>query len=98
MPRLQAGFRGRRSGTSHNRSGRRLAHSPPQKRGHAEAPRPLGLAYVYMHDLGAFRANMDGIAARLATRGMTLPLDEYRQLDARRRAAITESEQLQADK
>jgi seryl-tRNA synthetase len=51
-----------------------------------------------MHDLGAFRANMDAIAARLATRGVTLPLDEYRQLDTRRRAAITESEQLQADK
>jgi len=51
-----------------------------------------------MHDLGAFRANMDAIAARLATRGVTLPLDEYRQLDGRRRAAITESEQLQADK
>jgi len=51
-----------------------------------------------MHDLGAFRANMDAIAARLATRGVTLPLDEYRQLDVQRRAAITESEQLQADK
>ncbi len=51
-----------------------------------------------MHDLGAFRANMDAIAARLATRGVALPLGEYRQLDVRRRAAITESEQLQADK
>src|SRR5260370_1775737 len=51
-----------------------------------------------MHDLGGFRAKMGAIAARLATRGLTLPLDEYRQMDARRRAAITESEQLQADK
>ena len=51
-----------------------------------------------MHDLGAFRANLDEIAARLATRGMTLPLEEFRQMDARRRSAITESEQLQAEK
>ena len=43
-----------------------------------------------MHDLGAFRANLDAIAARLATRGLTLPLDEFRELDQRRRAAITE--------
>ena len=51
-----------------------------------------------MHDLGAFRANLDAIAARLATRGLALPLDEIREQDSRRRAAITESEQLQADK
>ncbi len=51
-----------------------------------------------MHDLGAFRANLDAIAARLATRGLALPLDEIREQDSRRRLAITESEQLQADK
>jgi len=50
-----------------------------------------------MHDLGAFRANLDAIAARLATRGLTLPLDEFHALDQRRRAAITESEQLRAE-
>jgi len=50
-----------------------------------------------MHDLGVFRANLDAIAARLATRGLTLPLDEFRSLDQRRRAAITESEQLRAE-
>jgi seryl-tRNA synthetase len=50
-----------------------------------------------MHDLGAFRANLDTIAARLATRGLTLPLDEFHSLDQRRRAAITESEQLRAE-
>ena len=50
-----------------------------------------------MHDLGVFRANLDAIAARLATRGLTLPLDEFRALDQRRRAAITESEQLRAE-
>jgi len=50
-----------------------------------------------MHDLGVFRANLDGVAARLATRGLTLPLNEFRSLDQRRRAAITESEQLRAE-
>jgi seryl-tRNA synthetase len=49
-----------------------------------------------MHDLGAFRANLDGIAERLATRGLTLPVQDFRALDARRRAAITETEQLRA--
>ena len=49
-----------------------------------------------MHDLGVFRANLDAVTARLATRGQALPLDEFRALDQRRRAAITESEQLQA--
>ncbi len=50
-----------------------------------------------MHDLGAFRANPDAFAARLATRGLTLPLDEFHTLDQRRRAAITESELLRAE-
>jgi len=50
-----------------------------------------------MHDLGVFRAHLDAIANRLATRGLALPVDEYRELDRRRRAAITEREQLQAD-
>ncbi len=50
-----------------------------------------------MHDLGVFRANLDTFAARLGTRGLTLPLDEFRALDQRRRAAITESEQLRAE-
>ena len=49
-----------------------------------------------MHDLGSFRANLDAIAARLSTRGLTLPLDEFRRLDTHRRAAITEAEQLRA--
>ena len=50
-----------------------------------------------MHDLGWFRANLDAVAARLATRGTALPLEEFRDLDKRRRAAITETEQLRAD-
>ena len=50
-----------------------------------------------MHDLGVFRANLESVAARLATRGLTLPLDEFQALDRRRREAITESEQLRAE-
>ena len=49
-----------------------------------------------MHDLGSFRANIDDIAARLATRGLVLPVEQMKELDVRRRAAITESEQLRA--
>lgn len=49
-----------------------------------------------MHDLGAFRANIDAIAERLATRGLVLPVEQFRELDTRRRAAITETEQLRA--
>ncbi len=47
-----------------------------------------------MHDLAHFRANFDQIVQRLATRGTPLNLDQFRELDARRRAAITQSEQL----
>jgi len=49
-----------------------------------------------MHDLAYFRANFDSIAARLATRSNPPSLDGWRELDAKRRAAITESEQLKA--
>jgi seryl-tRNA synthetase len=49
-----------------------------------------------MHDLGFFRANFDTIAARLATRSNPPSLDKFRDLDARRRAAIRESEELKA--
>jgi len=47
-----------------------------------------------MHDLAFFRANFDQIVQRLATRGTPLNLDQFRELDALRRAVITESEQL----
>jgi seryl-tRNA synthetase len=50
-----------------------------------------------MHDLGAFRAHLDAIAERLATRGKPLPLDQFREMDHRRRAAITETETLRAE-
>ncbi len=49
-----------------------------------------------MHDLSQFRANLDSIAERLRTRGFNLDLEAFRDLDARRRAAVTESEQLKA--
>jgi seryl-tRNA synthetase len=51
-----------------------------------------------MHDLSHFRANLDAIAQRLATRGFVLNVEEFRALDSERRAAITESEQLKAQK
>jgi seryl-tRNA synthetase len=49
-----------------------------------------------VHDLNFFRSNLDAVAARLATRGFTLNVEEFRELDARRRAAVTETEQLKA--
>jgi seryl-tRNA synthetase len=49
-----------------------------------------------MHDLSFFRANLDSIAQRLATRGYQLDLDQFRELDAERRAALTGAEQLKA--
>src|SRR5574340_175615 len=49
-----------------------------------------------MHDVSFFRANLDTIAQRLATRGFQLDVDEFRSLDSERRAAVTESEQLKA--
>src|SRR6267378_2799147 len=51
-----------------------------------------------MHDLGYFRANFDAIAARLATRSNPPSLDKFRDLDARRRAAIRDSEELKASR
>ena len=47
-----------------------------------------------MHDLSFFRGNLDAIAARLATRGFQLDVTEFRELDAQRRAALTEAEEL----
>ena len=49
-----------------------------------------------MHDLNYFRANFEQIAARLATRSNPPNLDRFRELDVRRRSAITKAEQLQA--
>jgi seryl-tRNA synthetase len=51
-----------------------------------------------MYDLSFFRSNLDAISARLAERGFTLDVEEFRALDGRRRAAVTEAEQLKARK
>jgi seryl-tRNA synthetase len=51
-----------------------------------------------MHDLAYFRNNFDRIAERLAARGGALNLDGFRELDQKRRAAISEAEQLKAQK
>ena len=49
-----------------------------------------------MHDLAFFRSNLDSIAERLATRGYQLDVEQFRSLDADRRAALTQAEQLKA--
>jgi seryl-tRNA synthetase len=51
-----------------------------------------------MHDLSHFRANFDRIAERLATRGNQPGLDQFRELDQKRRSAISKVEQLKARK
>ena len=51
-----------------------------------------------MHDLSYFRGNLDAIAARLATRGYELDVEAFRALDGERRAALTESETLKAQR
>jgi seryl-tRNA synthetase len=51
-----------------------------------------------MHDLAFFRTNLDSIAERLATRGYQLDVDQFRTLDTERRSALTEAEQLKAQK
>ena len=51
---------------------------------------------ISMYDLAFFRANLEAIARRLADRGFHLDVEEFRSLDARRRAAVTEAEQLRA--
>lgn len=51
-----------------------------------------------MHDLSHFRNNLDAIAQRLATRGFQLDVAHFRELDSERRAAVTESEQLKAQR
>ena len=49
-----------------------------------------------MHDLGFFRSNLEKITERLSARGPVAGLDQFRDLDKRRRAAITEAEELKA--
>ena len=49
-----------------------------------------------MHDLSTFRNHLEEVATRLATRGFTLDLEQFRELDLQRRAAFTETETLRA--
>jgi seryl-tRNA synthetase len=51
-----------------------------------------------MHDLNHFRNNLDAVSARLATRGATFDIEQFRALDQQRRKAISEAEQLKARK
>jgi seryl-tRNA synthetase len=49
-----------------------------------------------MHDLPFFRNNFERVAERLASRGPIPSLDQFRELDRTRRAAISQTEQLKA--
>jgi seryl-tRNA synthetase len=51
-----------------------------------------------MHDLSTFRSNLDVYAERLAARGFQLDVAAFRDLDGKRRAILTESEQLKAQR
>ena len=51
-----------------------------------------------MYDLSYFRNNLDAISRRLADRGFVLDAERFRDLDARRRAAVTQTEQLKAQR
>ncbi len=51
-----------------------------------------------MHDLATFRSQFDRIAERLATRAGVPNLDQFRDLDKKRRAAISETEDLKAQR
>jgi seryl-tRNA synthetase len=51
-----------------------------------------------MLDLAFVRANLEAVAERLGARGFTLDTASFRELDVKRRAAVTESEQLKARK
>lgn len=51
-----------------------------------------------MLDLASFRANLDAVADRLSTRGFELDREQFRELDRQRRAAVTETEQLKAQR
>jgi seryl-tRNA synthetase len=48
--------------------------------------------------LNLFRNNLDAIALSLGSRGFSLSVDEFRNLDAQRRAAVTAAEKLKAER
>jgi seryl-tRNA synthetase len=49
-----------------------------------------------MHELASFRENLEQMRDRLARRDFDLDVQQFQQMDAERRAAITEAEQLRA--
>ncbi len=49
-----------------------------------------------MHDIAFVRSHFDRVAERLATRGPVAGLEQFRELDAERRGAISRAEQLKA--
>jgi seryl-tRNA synthetase len=51
-----------------------------------------------MHDLSFFRNHLEAIRSRLASRGFTLDIEAFQDLDRRRRQCVTESEQLKAER
>ena len=51
-----------------------------------------------MHDLQLFRGHLDQTAERLASRGFELDKEAFRAIDVRRREALTEVENLKADR
>jgi seryl-tRNA synthetase len=51
-----------------------------------------------MHDLNFFRNNLESIRERLGTRGFELDIAAFQELDQKRRQALTESEQLKAER
>jgi seryl-tRNA synthetase len=51
-----------------------------------------------VYDISYFRNNLDAIAKRLADRGFTLDVAQFRSIDALRREALTNCEQLKAQK
>lgn len=51
-----------------------------------------------MHELSFFRNNLDEIRERLAGRNFALDVGAFRELDARRRLLVTETEQLKAER
>ena len=51
-----------------------------------------------MHDLNFFRSHLDEMRQRLETRGFTLDVGAFQDLDKRRRQCLTESEQLKAER
>jgi seryl-tRNA synthetase len=51
-----------------------------------------------MHDLSFFRNHLEAIRSRLESRGFTLDIEAFQELDRRRRQCVTESEQLKAER